>query len=111
MCRIILVHLQISAEFLFGPPVFILLDLDLISFSVLTSHTDWSELTTPDIGGPPRAGKPGKPHGWWECGPFSLRAVSPRSCRGSTVCPWLGTPSVGMPYQLRGESLSLLSCP
>jgi hypothetical protein len=29
----------------------------------------------------------------------------PQSCRGLTVCPLLGMPSVGIQYQLRGESL------
>jgi hypothetical protein len=60
------VQLQISADFLFGPKVSILLDWELLSLSVLTSLSDWSALTTPDIGGPSRAGKPGKPYGWWE---------------------------------------------
>ena len=40
------------------------------------------------MGGSPRATKPGKPVNWdWE--PFSLRAMSPRSCRGLTVCKCL----------------------
>jgi hypothetical protein len=37
-------QLQISADFLVGPPVSIFLDWDLPS--------DWLEMTTPDIGGP-----------------------------------------------------------
>jgi hypothetical protein len=88
--------------FLFGPPVSILLGWHLLSLSVLTSPLDWSEQTTTNIGGPPMAGKPGKPHGCWEWGALSLRAVSPRQCRGLTgLAPHL-------PYQLRGESLCSL---
>ena len=37
------------------------------------------------MGGSPKASKPRKPV-YWEWEPLSLRAMSPRSCRGLTVC-------------------------
>ena len=57
-----------------------------LSLSVMTTPSVYSHLT---ITLWHRTRNPRKPHGWWEWGPLSLRAMSPHADRGNCLPPAL----------------------
>ena len=61
------------------------------------------------MGGSPKAGKPRKPV-YWEWEPLSLRAMSPRSCRGLTVCLIIYLLTFSIIMQFIGLVLAMSVC-